>query len=135
MFAVANHAMLQADRYVRQGAYMTVVSLVLPAIGFALTLGDERILPWFFVGFTLGCTVPSLIGFGMLLVNTRRRMKSEQDLRKSARQIVDFVTRELDRRGVNFEAVIKPGEGLVIRHRGYGERRPWPPSPPPAKNH
>lgn len=119
---------LLAEKNIRVSAALCAVNLLLVA----LTLGAAMVPPtsgpaWFFAGVTTGCGAFSVLSLAMAVARTRAALRAEDAIRPALAMVAEFLNRELQLRGRDFEAVLRPGlNEVVIQRRGA------PPPPPPS---
>jgi len=106
-------------RWCAMATFGTMFCTVL-VVGYGITEPASR-FGLFMMGFSVACMLGACANL-LTVVSAARKMDEGMDAtRDAAVMIADFVSNELRRRGQGFEAVVAPGEGIVIRRQ---EQRP-----------
>jgi len=113
---------LMAHRRVRScalAAFGTMVATVF-VVGYGIAEPASR-FGLFMMGFSVACMLGAAANL-LTVVSAARKMDAGLDAtREAAVMIANYVNEELHRRGQGYEALVAPGEGIVIRRQ---EQRP-----------
>ena len=86
--------------------------------GLIVWLAAEGLTPWFLAGIVIGLTIGIWFMLFSAIDITRRRLAAEDRVHAAAAFLAKELSEELARRGDGFEAVLAPGERVVIHRRG-----------------
>jgi len=115
----------EALRVVRWSAIITssVIALALASSSVAVATSAGP-WGWFTAGWTSGIALCVFFGFLTLRANLRRKNVADAAIRDGVVVVLDAVSDELRARGSEFEAVLCPGEAVLIRRREMGFEPP-----------